>query len=73
MLKILQQQNNSNIYQGRQSRGAEGAIAPPIFREFCLFSQKCNPKNVKIWMILCLSPSQSLHRPLNDLEIAPAL
>ena len=40
--------------------GAGGAIAPPDFWEFYLFSHKFNPKNVQIRVILSDSPPHFL-------------
>ena len=51
-----------------RAEGADGAIAPPIFRDLEYF-----PRNIKIRVVLCPLLPQYLHRPLNNLENAPTL
>ena len=67
------QMQHRSYNSGPAEQGGGGGDRPPNISRILPIFPKISPENLTIRGILRLSPPQYLHRPLNDLESAPAL
>ena len=73
VLKGLWQERLMKMSSGPVELGWQRGRLPPNISTILPIFPEINPKIVKIWVILGLSPPQYLYRPLNNYETVPAL